>query len=90
MNVHKNARTTPNSRALLVHRVVHQHWPVSAVAMAFGISERTVLQQKPQRPVEFEISPATRDAVETCLRSRAGYVARRTLGTRQYALILDR
>ena len=42
MNVHKNARTTPNSRALLVHRVVHQHWPVSAVAMAFGISERTV------------------------------------------------
>jgi len=42
MNVHKNARTTPNSRALRVHRVVHQHWPVSAVAMAFGISERTV------------------------------------------------
>ena len=42
MNVHKNARTTANSRALLVHRVVHQHWPVSAVAMAFGISERTV------------------------------------------------
>jgi hypothetical protein len=64
-------------------------------------SRATVLQQKTQRPVEFEISPATRDAVETCLRqaglrdltttcSRARYVARRTLGTRQYAPILAR
>ena len=42
MNVHKNARTTPQSRALLVHRILREHWPVSAVAIAFGISERTV------------------------------------------------
>jgi len=42
MNIHKNARTTPQSRALLVHRVVEEHWPVSAVAVAFGVSERTV------------------------------------------------
>ncbi len=42
MNIHKNARTTPQSRALLVHRVVREHWPVSAVALAFGVSERTV------------------------------------------------
>jgi transposase InsO family protein len=42
MNVHKNARTTPRSRALLVHRVLREHWPVSAVAIAFGISQRTV------------------------------------------------
>jgi transposase InsO family protein len=42
MNIHKNARTTPRSRALMVHRVVHEHWPVSAVAIAFGVSERTV------------------------------------------------
>ncbi len=42
MNIHKNARTTPQSRALLVHRVLQEHWPVSAVAIAFGISERTV------------------------------------------------
>jgi len=42
MNIHKNARTTPQSRALLVHRVCREHWPVSAVAMAFGVSERTV------------------------------------------------
>jgi transposase InsO family protein len=42
MNIHKNARTTPRSRALIVQRVVVEHWPVSAVAIAFGISERTV------------------------------------------------
>ena len=42
MNIHKNARTTPRSRAILVHRVLREHWPVSAVAIAFGISERTV------------------------------------------------
>jgi transposase InsO family protein len=42
MNIHKNARTTPQSRAVLVHRVLQEHWPVSAVAMAFGVSERTV------------------------------------------------
>jgi transposase InsO family protein len=42
MNIHKNARTTPQSRALIVHRVLREHWPVSAVAIAFGVSERTV------------------------------------------------
>ena len=42
MNIHKNARTTPQSRALLVHRVVREHWTVGAVALAFGVSERTV------------------------------------------------
>jgi transposase InsO family protein len=42
MNIHKNARTTPQSRALIVRRVHAEHWPVSAVAIAFGIAERTV------------------------------------------------
>ena len=42
MNIHKNARTTPRSRVVLVHRVLREHWPVSAVAVAFGISQRTV------------------------------------------------
>jgi transposase InsO family protein len=42
MNVHKNARTTPRSRAMLIHRVVGERWPVAEVALAFGVSERTV------------------------------------------------
>lgn len=42
MNIHKNARTTPRSRVMLVHRVLREQWPVSSVALAFGVSERTV------------------------------------------------
>jgi len=62
-------------------------------------SRATVLQQKTQRPVQFEISPATREAVEAWIR-KAGLRSddylfpsrvRRSphLGTRQYARILD-
>ena len=42
MNIHKNARTTPQSRAVLVARVLQERWPVSRVAQSFGISQRTV------------------------------------------------
>lgn len=42
MNIHKNARTTPRSRAMLVQRVIEERWPINAVALSFGISERTV------------------------------------------------
>jgi integrase len=62
-------------------------------------SRATVMQQKTQRPVQFEISPATREAVEGWIR-KAGLksddylfpsrVHRSPhLGTRQYARILD-
>ena len=36
MNIHKNARTTPQSRAMLVHRVLVERWPVAEVAMVDG------------------------------------------------------
>ena len=42
MNIHKNARTTPQSRAMLIHRVRVEGWPVAEVAMSYGVSERTV------------------------------------------------
>jgi transposase InsO family protein len=42
MNIHQNARTTPQSRAEIVRRVVAQRQPARQVAAAFGISERTV------------------------------------------------
>ena len=41
MNIHENARTTPVSRALLVHRVRHQGWTAARAAEAAGISRRT-------------------------------------------------
>jgi integrase len=58
-----------------------------------------VLQQKPQRPVQFEITPPTRDALEAWIRyaglkpdsflfpSRSHHSDH--LGTRQYARIVD-
>src|SRR5262245_66078110 len=42
MNVHSLARTTPRSRALLVHRVLVQKRSVIATAEALGVSPRTV------------------------------------------------
>ncbi len=42
MNIHKNARTTPQSRAMLIHRVLVEKWPVVEVAMSLGVSKRTV------------------------------------------------
>lgn len=42
MKLHGNARTCPNSRSLLIERVIEEDWAVSAAAAAAGISERTV------------------------------------------------
>ncbi len=42
MNVHKNARLTPHSRAELVRRVLVEGQAPKAVATAFGVSAKTV------------------------------------------------
>lgn len=42
MKLHRNAKTTPHMRALLVDRVRVMHWPVAAAAAASGVSARTV------------------------------------------------
>ena len=42
MKLHGNARTCPNSRKLLVERVLVENWSVTAAAAAAGVSERTV------------------------------------------------
>ena len=42
MNAHKNARTTPFGRAVMVRRVLEEGWSVVAVASAFEVSTRTV------------------------------------------------
>lgn len=40
MNVHKNARTSPLSRALLIKRVFEQGWSVRAASEAVGMTDR--------------------------------------------------
>ena len=41
MDIHKNARLTPQSRALLVDRVLADGWTVAEASHAAGVSERT-------------------------------------------------
>lgn len=41
MDLHKNARSCPASRALLVMRVIEKHWTVRKAAEAQGLSERS-------------------------------------------------
>lgn len=41
MNIHQNARLTPQGRALIVRRVLQEGWTVARTAAALGISERT-------------------------------------------------
>ena len=42
MRVHRNAKTTPKARALIVQRVETDGWTVAETAEGFGVSERTV------------------------------------------------
>ena len=41
MDIHKNARLTPQSRALLVRRVLEEAWSVAEASDAAGVTERT-------------------------------------------------
>jgi transposase InsO family protein len=41
MKLHANARTCPNSRALIAERVLERGWSLAAAAEAAGVSERT-------------------------------------------------
>jgi transposase InsO family protein len=42
MSAHKNARSTPHGRAVMVRRIEEEGWTAAAVAAAFAVSERTV------------------------------------------------
>jgi len=42
MNIHSLARTTPESRVLIVERVLHEGQSIAQTARSFGISDRTV------------------------------------------------
>jgi transposase InsO family protein len=41
MKIHRNAKTCPNSRRLLVERIESKAWSLAAAAEAAGVSERT-------------------------------------------------
>jgi len=86
MNIHKNARLTPHSRAELVRRVLAEGQTPKAVATAFGVSETTVrkwvgrfqaaggigLQDRSSRPRRLRrpITQETRERIEALRRLR--------------------
>jgi len=41
VKLHRNAKTTPTMRALIVQRIRQEHWPAAAAAAAAGVSLRT-------------------------------------------------
>ena len=62
MNIHKNARTTPYSRAEIVRRVMVLRETPRAVATALGVSERTVAKWLARYRAEREAGLADRSS----------------------------
>ena len=54
MKLHRNARTCPRSRRLLVERIETQGWPRAQTAAGAGISERTAVKWLPRWRAEGE------------------------------------
>jgi leucine-zipper of insertion element IS481 len=49
MNIHKNARLTPQGRLLLVERITEAGWSVAQTAQAAGISARQSSERRDAR-----------------------------------------
>jgi len=69
MNIHKNARTTPYSRAEIVRRVTVLGEAPKAVAAAFGVSKRTVAKWLARHRAEGEAGLADRSSRPHCMPS---------------------
>jgi transposase len=54
MKLHRNARTCPNSRALIARRVLEDGWSLTQAAEAAGVSERTVRRWRERYLAEGE------------------------------------
>lgn len=42
MKLHRNAKSTPSTRVILVPRVLHEGWSYADAAAGFAVSARTV------------------------------------------------
>ena len=74
MNIHKNARLTPHSRAALVRRVLDEGQTPKAVATAFGVCERTVRKRDSRFQAEGAAGLAERPARRLARGRRPGPV----------------
>ena len=83
MKLHRNAKTTPAMRALIVQRIRHEQWPPAEAAAAAGVSVRTTY--KWLRRHRLGGRPALEDAS-----SRPHRQPRRTSPTVMAAIIASR
>jgi transposase InsO family protein len=61
MDIHKNARTTPHSRMLMIERL-SQGWPIAAVAMSLGVTPKTVRKWRDRHAAEGKTGLADRSS----------------------------
>lgn len=80
MKLHRNAKTTPKARAVIVQRVEAEGWSVAETAEAFGVSVRTVHKWRARYHAEGE--PGLQD------RSAAPHrIPHRTSATREARIV---
>jgi transposase len=88
MNIHKNARSCPASRALLIERIEKQGWSLAEAAAAIGLSPRRAgeyrrrsrngepLTDRSSRPRRIQrLAEETREQVMALRRERHSLVA---------------
>lgn len=96
MDVHKNARSLPMSRALLVDRAEHQGWSLSAAARAAGMSVRRAREwrrrAKANEPLEDRSSSPKHQPNKIDERERRHIIElrRKRMTVRQIAKSVDR
>lgn len=70
MKLHRNARTCPNSRKLLVERILEESWSLTEAAEAAGVSERTAAKWLARFKAEGEDGLADRSSAPKRIPSR--------------------
>ena len=90
MDIHKNAASSPRSRALLVRRVLSEGWSVSKAAEAIGISERRGWEWLRRFRSEGEAGLKDRSSRPHKVRRTPGSVQRRMIRLRRARLTCRR
>src|SRR5262245_3633759 len=80
MKLHRNAKTTPMARVLIIQRVEAEGWTVAETAEAFGVSPRTVHKWRARWRAERAAGLEDR-------RSGPGHIPHRTQGRRVAAIV---
>src|SRR5690242_8202357 len=90
MDMHKNAASSPRSRALLVRRVIEQGWTMARAAEAIGMSERRGWEWLRRYRSEGEAGLQDRSSRPRRFRQTAARIQRRIIRLRRARLTCRR